>query len=102
VIHEGLALGVIDPAAREAHIAVIGRLIEAGAEGIVLGCTELGLLGGPRDIPVPSFARTLLHVQAAVTCAPASVPGEVREHRDDEGALGRAHTRAEGGDIVAG
>jgi aspartate racemase len=45
---------------------VIGRLAHAGAEGIVLGCTEIELLVGPEDSPVPVFPTTRLHVEAAV------------------------------------
>lgn len=45
---------------------VIARLVDAGAEGIVLGCTEIALLIGQEDSPVPVFDTTRLHVEAGV------------------------------------
>jgi aspartate racemase len=48
---------------------VIGRLVAAGAEGVVLGCTEIELLVGPDDVDVPVFATTALHARAAVDFA---------------------------------
>jgi aspartate racemase len=44
-------------------------LAERGAEGILLGCTEIELLVGPEDAPVPVFDTTRLHVQKAVDLA---------------------------------
>ena len=44
----------------------IVRLVEAGAEGVVLGCTEIELLISDADSPVPIFPTTRLHVEAAV------------------------------------
>jgi len=41
------------------------RLVEAGAEGIILGCTEIALLVGPADAPVPLFDTTALHARSA-------------------------------------
>ena len=41
------------------------RLVDAGAEGIILGCTEIALLVGPDDAPVPLFDTTALHARAA-------------------------------------
>jgi aspartate racemase len=69
VIYEELCLGQILPASRAAYQAVIGRLVEAGAEGIILGCTEIGLLIGDQDSPVPLFDTTRLHAAAAVDIA---------------------------------
>ena len=58
-----LVLGAVTAA------AVIGRLTEAGAQGIILGCTEIELLVGAGDSPVPVFPTTQLHAQAAVDLA---------------------------------
>jgi aspartate racemase len=69
VIYEELAVGIFREESRGAYRAVIDRLVEAGAEGIVLGCTEIELLIGPEDSPVPIFATTRLHAEAAVTAA---------------------------------
>ena len=69
VIYDELCLGVVNEASRRAYREVIGRLVAAGADGIVLGCTEIELLIGPEDSPVPIYPTTRLHVEAAVTAA---------------------------------
>jgi aspartate racemase len=70
VIYEELVLGVVREESREAVLAVVERLVgEEGAEGIVLGCTELELLLGQDDVDVPVFPTTRLHVEAAVAAA---------------------------------
>ncbi len=78
VIYEELCLGQILPASRAAYRAVIEHLVEAGAEGIILGCTEIGLLIGEQDSPVPLFDTTRLHAAAAVTYALAEIDANVR------------------------
>ncbi|WP_290053628.1 aspartate/glutamate racemase family protein [Amycolatopsis solani] len=69
VIYDELVLGVVEPASREAYRGVIARLVEAGAEGVIYGCTEIELLVGPEDSPVPAFPTTRLHAEAAVDYA---------------------------------
>ena len=69
VIYEELCRGRIEPASRTAYRAAIADLVAAGAQGIVLGCTEIGLLIGAVDAPVPVFDTTALHAEAAVTFA---------------------------------
>jgi aspartate racemase len=69
IIYAELCLGQIVPASRSAYQAVIGRLVAAGAKGIILGCTEIGLLIGDADSPVPLFDTTRLHAMAAVNMA---------------------------------
>jgi aspartate racemase len=66
IIYEELCVGVISEDSRQTYREVIGRLVAAGAEGVVLGCTEIELLIGPGDSPVPVFPTTRLHVAAAV------------------------------------
>lgn len=66
IIYEELCIGVIREESRAASRAIIGRLVSAGAEGIVLGCTELELLVRADDSPVPVFPTTRLHAAAAV------------------------------------
>ncbi|HMK96073.1 MAG TPA: aspartate/glutamate racemase family protein [Acidimicrobiales bacterium] len=66
VIYEELCLGRILNTSKDAYRRIIARLVEAGAEGVVLGCTEIELLVGPGDSPVPMFPTTRLHVEAAV------------------------------------
>jgi aspartate racemase len=69
IIYDELCLGVVTESSREAYRGVIGRLTEAGAQGIILGCTEIELLVGAADSPVPVFPTTQLHAQAAVDLA---------------------------------
>lgn len=66
VIYDELVLGVVREASRAAYREIIGRLIERGAEGVILGCTEIELLVSADDCPVPAFPTTALHARAAV------------------------------------
>lgn len=66
VIYEELCRGVVREESRRAYREVMARLVGAGAEGIVLGCTEIELLVGAGDAAVPLFPTTRLHVEAAV------------------------------------
>lgn len=72
VIYEELCLGIIREESRAAYGEVISRLVASGAEGIILGCTEIELLIRPEHSPVPVFATTRLHAEAAVDAAFAS------------------------------
>ena len=65
IIYDELCQGVIDDVSREAYREVMTRLVAAGAEGIILGCTEISLLVGEADASVPLFATTTLHARAA-------------------------------------
>jgi len=69
VIYQELVFGRIDPASRRQFLAIIERLVRAGAEGIILGCTEIGLLVKQEDSPVPLFDTTRIHAEAAVDFA---------------------------------
>jgi aspartate racemase len=69
VIYEELCVGVVDDDSREEYRRIIRGLAERGAEGILLGCTEIDLLVGPRDAPVPVFDTTRLHAERAVDLA---------------------------------
>jgi aspartate racemase len=69
VIYDELVLGVVRAQSREAYVDVVRRLVERGAGGVVLGCTEIELLIGPDDVDVPVFATTALHARAAVDFA---------------------------------
>jgi len=72
VIYDELCLGVVTETSRAAYIAVIDRLVAAGAEGVVLGCTEIELLIHQDAIAVAVFPTTRLHVEAAVDKALAA------------------------------
>lgn len=69
IIYEELCLGIVTDESRQAFRQVIGRLVAAGAEGVVLGCTEIELLVDQSDAAVPLFPTTRLHVEAAVSAA---------------------------------
>lgn len=66
IIYDELCLGVLREESRQTYRDVMVRLVQAGAEGIVLGCTEIELLVSAADSPVPVFPTTRLHVEAAV------------------------------------
>jgi aspartate racemase len=66
VIYDELCRGVVSDESRRVYREVIDRLVAAGAEGVILGCTEIELLVGPGDSPVPVFPTTRIHVAAAV------------------------------------
>ena len=69
VIYDELVLGEIKPESREAYKGIIEKLIAAGAQGIILGCTEIGLLVKDEDSRVPLFDTTSIHAVAAVEMA---------------------------------
>jgi aspartate racemase len=72
VIYDELCAGLIRSESRAAFAAIAGRLVARGAQGIVLGCTEIGLLLGRADVPAPLFDTARIHAEAA---ARLSLPG---------------------------
>jgi aspartate racemase len=76
VIFRELVHGVINGASREAFRGVVKRLVERGAQGIVLGCTEIELLIAQSDSPVAVFPTAAIHVTAAVDAALETAPRE--------------------------
>ncbi|MCA9885866.1 MAG: aspartate/glutamate racemase family protein [Anaerolineae bacterium] len=69
IIYEELVLGIIKEESRQAYQQVIEKLVKQGAQGVILGCTEIGLLIKPEHSPVPTFDTTELHAIAAVDWA---------------------------------
>jgi len=69
VIYQELVQGQILDGSRTAYLEVIKSLIERGAEGIILGCTEIGLLVTQEDISIPVFDTMEIHALAAVEAA---------------------------------
>jgi len=69
VIFEELVLGIIRQSSRERFKQIIYSLVDRGAEGIILGCTEIPLLIKQEDVTVPVFDTTTIHARAAVEFA---------------------------------
>ena len=69
VIYQELCIGEIKESSKDQYTTVIGRLVKEGAEGIILGCTEIGLLIRAEDSAVPLFDTTMIHATAAVEYA---------------------------------
>lgn len=69
IIYEELVAGKVLPSSREDYRAIIARLVENGAEAVILGCTEIMLLIQPEDSQVPIFDTTALHAAAAIELA---------------------------------
>jgi aspartate racemase len=69
VIYEELCVGETRDASRAEYARIIERLAARGARAVVLGCTEISLLVGPGDSPVPLFDTTAAHARRAVEWA---------------------------------
>ena len=66
VIYEELCLGHICESSRAQYIEIINTLHHAGAQAVILGCTEIGLLVSQKDVEVPLYDTTKIHATAAV------------------------------------
>jgi aspartate racemase len=69
IIYDELCAGIIQSESKQKYKDIIQRLVQDGAEGIILGCTEIGLLVKPEDSPVFLFDTTEIHAKAAVKYA---------------------------------
>lgn len=69
VIYDELCLGEIKSSSKDKYAAIIDKLIQAGAQGIILGCTEISLLVDDAQSAVPIFDTTLIHATSAVEYA---------------------------------
>jgi aspartate racemase len=69
IIYDELCRGIIREASRDAYKSIIRGLHHRGAQGVILGCTEIPLLIKQEDYPLPLFDTTALHAAAAVNCA---------------------------------
>jgi aspartate racemase len=69
IIYDELCTGIIQLDSKQKYADIIRRLVKAGAEGIILGCTEIGLLVKQEDSSVPLFDTSEIHAQAAVKYA---------------------------------
>ena len=69
VIYDELVLGMMREPSKGRYIDIIERMVKEGAEGVILGCTEIGLLVHEQDCSVPLFDTTKIHAMAAVEYA---------------------------------
>ena len=69
IIYEELCLGKVLDESSEEYRRIIKNLVQRGVEGIILGCTEISMLIGQKDSPVPLFDTTRIHAQKAVDWA---------------------------------
>lgn len=69
VIYDELVLGKIEPHSKAQYMDIMEQMVRRGAEGIILGCTEIGLLIHPEDSRVPLFDTTRIHAETAVDYA---------------------------------
>lgn len=69
IIYEELVQGKINAASRGQYVRIIYEAIKNGAEGVILGCTEIPLLIQPTDVPIPTFNTTQIHAEKAVEFA---------------------------------
>lgn len=66
VIYDELCLGLVRPESKQEYLRVMQKLTQAGAQGIILGCTEIEMLVSPADYNLPLYPTTYLHAVAAV------------------------------------
>ena len=66
IIYDELCQGKVVDSSRQAYVEVLDRLARRGAEAVIFGCTEIGLLLDEKDSPLPVYDTTLLHVKAAL------------------------------------
>ncbi|KVA08584.1 aspartate/glutamate racemase family protein [Burkholderia ubonensis] len=69
IIYDELCHGAVDAGSRATYVTIIEGLAKRGAQAVILGCTEITLLIGAEDSPLPVFDTTALHAQAAVEWA---------------------------------
>jgi len=69
VIYDELCAGMINSDSKQKYADIIQRLVAKGAEGVILGCTEIGLLVKQKDSPTPLFDTTEIHARATVEYA---------------------------------
>ena len=72
IIYEELCRGIIRPESKAAYLEIVGRCRARGADGVIFGCTEIGMIIAARDFDIPVFDTTLLHAEAAIAFAAGS------------------------------
>jgi aspartate racemase len=69
IIYDELCRGIIKPESKAVYLAEIGKLLPQGADSIILGCTEVGMLVSQQDVGIPAFDTTEIHAHAALDFA---------------------------------
>lgn len=69
VIYNELCLGIVSEISKEKYIQIIEKLADQGAQGVILGCTEIGLLIQQKDTKLPVFDTTQIHGKKAAMLA---------------------------------
>jgi len=69
IIYQELCQGIVREPSKRDYLRVVANALQAGADSVILGCTEVGLLIGAADFSVPVFDTTALHAAAAVDFA---------------------------------
>jgi len=69
IIYDELCMGLVHEGSRAEYRRIIRRLVDQGAQGVILGCTEISMLVGPSDSPVPIFDTTSVHARKAAEWA---------------------------------
>jgi aspartate racemase len=71
-IYYELGKGILKPETKEHYLSIINEGIRQGAEGVILGCTEIPLIIKPEDLSIPLFDTVVIHVAAAIDYALSS------------------------------
>jgi aspartate racemase len=74
VIYEELCRGLVRPESKAAYLALVDRLRADGADGVILGCTEITMLIGQADLDLPVLDTTRIHAEAAMDFALGAGP----------------------------
>jgi aspartate racemase len=69
IIYDELCRGIVGFESKARYLDIVEQAVRDGADSVIFGCTEVGLLITPQDVPVPAFDSTALHAQAALDFA---------------------------------
>lgn len=69
IIFDDLVHGKIDPHSQQTYIEIVERLSAKGADSVILGCTEIGMLLNAKNSPLPPFDTAMIHCEAAINAA---------------------------------
>lgn len=65
IIYKELCLGIINPESKAKYLAIVKKLENKGAEGVILGCTEIGMIVKSEDTSIPLFDTAVIHAKQA-------------------------------------